>query len=84
MKLYEFLNNESDFLVQKMEELIYFDEKWMFPEYNVMEHLQSDLFKISSDFIDIANKVVNEFNNRNIDPLTYDKSIFIKILKELN
>ena len=75
MKIYEFLNNDET--INKIDELIYFDEKWTFPEYNLKEYLEIDDFE---SFYKLAKKIVNELNSRNIDPDEYDKDILLSLL----
>jgi hypothetical protein len=75
MKIYEFLNNDET--INKIDELIYFDEKWIFPEYNLKEYLEIDDFE---SFYKLAKKIVNELNSRNIDPDEYDKDILLSLL----
>ena len=75
MKIYEFLNNDET--INKIDELIYFDEKWIFPEYNLKEYLEIDDFE---SFYKLAKKIVNELNSRNIDPNEYDKDILLSLL----
>lgn len=81
MKIFEFVN-DSNYLIDKMEELIYFDEKWMFPQYNIIEFLEVDS-EVPNDFIKIGNKIVNELNRQNVDPDKYEKSDFFNILESL-
>lgn len=75
MKIYEFLNNDET--INKIDELIYFDEKWIFPEYNLKEYLEIDDFE---SFYKLAKRIVNELNSRNIDPDEYDKGILLSLL----
>jgi hypothetical protein len=75
MKIYEFLNNDET--INKIDELIYFDEKWIFPEYNLKEYLEIDDFE---SFYKLAKIIVNELNSRNIDPDEYDKDILLSLL----
>jgi hypothetical protein len=63
--------------LNKIDELIYFDEKWIFPEYNLKEYLEIDDFE---SFYKLAKKIVNELNSRNIDPDEYDKDILLSLL----
>jgi len=76
----EFVNN-NDFS-EKIEELIYFDESWKFPEYNLNTHLDI-LENEYVELINISRKVVSELNKQNIDPGLYTKDIFFKILKSI-
>jgi len=38
---------------------LYFDEKWIFPEYNLKEYLEIDDFE---SFYKLAKRIVNELN----------------------
>lgn len=80
MKLYEFVNNNSE-LLELIKDLIYFDEKWMFPQYNIKEFLKHD-YNITDDFLFFSEKLVNELNNNKVDINDFEKS-FKRIIKEL-
>jgi hypothetical protein len=67
---------------EKIEELIYFDEFWKFPEYNLNNHLNL-LENEYNELIIISKKVIDKLNNQNIDPNSYTKDIFFKILKSI-
>jgi Ni,Fe-hydrogenase I large subunit len=82
MKINELLTNDNK-LIEKIEELIYFDEIWKFPEYNLKEYLNI----IDSEYlnmIDISTKIVSQMNNQKLDPNNYNKEIFYKVIKSTN
>lgn len=83
MKLYEFINN-NDFLLVKLKQLIYFDEKWMFPNTNIVNSFLSKSLKtdIPKQFNVLSKKIVDELNKRNIPPSKFNIN-FDLILKEI-
>jgi hypothetical protein len=78
MKLYEFLNNAET--LNTIEGLIYFDNKWMFPEYNLREFMNIDNFEF---FNKLAKKIVDELNKRKIEPVNYNNDVFLNIVNDL-
>lgn len=83
MKLYEFITN-NDVLLIKLRQLIYFDEKWMFPNINIVNSFLSKSLKtdIPKQFNVLSEKVVNELNERNISPSDFSVNFDI-IIKEI-
>jgi hypothetical protein len=69
--------------LKKIEEIIYFDVEWKFPEYNLNNYLEFDK-NLFDEFVKISKLIVNDFNKRNIDPETYTKDIFYQVVKDLN
>jgi hypothetical protein len=78
MRLYEFVNNNSE-LLELIKDLIYFDEKWMFPKHNIKEFLESD-YNITDEFFIFSEKVVNELNSNKVDVYDFENS-FKNIIK---
>ena len=66
----EFINIDMSYLI-KLKELIFFDEIWKFPEYNIMEYLNT-FDNIPSNFYDIALKVVNILNEKCVNLENFD------------
>ena len=67
MKINEFVNEDNIILIKKINELIYFDEKWMFPEYNLNGYLERTMGrKIPKEFNELAQLIVKKFNDENI------------------
>ena len=78
-KIDELLNNNYKYL-DTIETFIFFNDVWMFPEKESLNNFLDE--KLPDSYFNIANIIVKEMNNRNIDPETYDKEIFNKIIKE--
>jgi|688.fasta_scaffold670881_1 hypothetical protein len=66
----EFINIDMSYLI-KLKELIFFDEIWKFPEYNIIEYLNT-FDNIPSNFYDIALKVVNILNEKCVNLENFD------------
>lgn len=61
----EFKNTDKTYL-NKIKELIFFDDIWRFPEYSIIEYLKISDNNLPSDFLTIANKIVDILNNENV------------------
>lgn len=66
--------------ISLIEELIYFDECWKFPEYNIKEYLESDRTNLPDNFFEISIKIVEQLNDNNVSPKNF-KNEFYKIIK---
>jgi hypothetical protein len=82
MKLYEFISN-NDVLLIKLRQLIYFDEKWMFPNTDIVNSFLTKSLKtdIPKQFNVLSKKVVDELNKRDIHPSDFSSNFDI-IIKE--
>ena len=79
MRLYEFLDNkDNNNILNIIEGLIYFDGRWMFPEYN----LDSILINVEL-VIKLGEGVVSELNSSSIDPNDYTPELVFDIIKNL-
>jgi hypothetical protein len=76
MKINEFVGNEN---LKKIEELIYFDEVWMFPEYNLNEYLGLSDIEFNK-MMDYSKLVIDKFNQLKIKPEDYTSELFYKAL----
>ena len=66
--------------ISLIEELIYFDEEWKFPEYNIKEYLESDGTKLPNNFFEISIKIVEQLNKNKVNTKNF-KNEFYKIIK---
>lgn len=81
-KIYEFIENK-DVLMKELEDIIYFDEKWMIPGDNIYDFIsRRSKITIPDDFKKLASDVVYELNNKKIHPHKF-LSGYNSIIKKL-
>lgn len=82
MKIVEFLNNNSNnSIVNEIKMLIFYDQKWMFPEIGLDIIRDSLEIEIEPNIKNLIEHIVFEMNNRNISPENWE-SEFDKILSK--
>ena len=80
MKILEFLNNNSNnSIVNEIKMLIFYDQKWMFPEIGLDIIRDSLEIEIEPNIKNLIEHIVFEMNNRNISPENWE-SEFDKII----
>ena len=82
MKILEFLNNNSNnSIVNEIKMLIFYDQKWMFPEIGLDIIRDSLEIEIEPNIKNLIEHIVFEMNNRNISPENWE-SEFDKIISK--
>lgn len=82
MKIYEFINNDSDEkIMQLLNSFLFFNEKWMFVDNkdffkNEVETYQIDII------INTGLKLAENLNRMNIDVLEYDEKEILTYLSK--